>query len=619
MRLSIGKRSIPLFKMGDIEPFAAPLIDASITEWAGWWVPEAAPGDGCAVVRVDHAFFGDGWVVLAEPSEVMTGRADTVIQRLEGVDGWIAFGYVPYDASADFESALPRPNRPAEACFAVYRPPLPFYKFLPAPPAAFPDFRGEIDRETYAKLFHQVKAHLAAGNSYQANLTFRMRTRSGSLWLPFCASCADDPPPFASFFVHGGLEIASFSPELFFARSRTAIRCRPMKGTARRGGTRADDEALGERLRSSEKERAENLMIVDMIRNDLGRIAKPGTVHVPKLFEVERHPGVLQMTSTVEAVSDGSLGEVFEALFPCASIVGAPKIETQRILAELEPSPRGVYTGAIGFVKPGGDCQFSVAIRTAVREVATGGVEYGVGGGIVWDSELDREWEECLLKASPLTRQSEPPKLLETIRWDGEWVLLEGHLDRMARSAHELGFPFSVEGALGCLDVAVAGKALPQRVRLLLGLDGRFEATYSDAPPHASFEPSVASAPLEIAFAGEAIRSGDPALRHKTNRRRIYDRLREAGPDCDDLVLFNERGEATEFLIGNLVARFGNTYVTPPFESGLLPGVFRQDLLDRGVIVEGTISLSRLREADEIVRVNSVSGWRPCAWIRPMP
>jgi len=601
--------------MGDIEPFAAPLIDASISEWAGWWLPEATPGEGYAVVRVEHGSFGDGWLVLSSPYEVVTGPAGEVARQLEGLGACVGFGYVPYEAAAEFEPALPRPDQTAEACFALYRPPLPFYKFLPSPTATFPEFRLEIEQATYAGLFERVKAHLAAGDSYQANLTFRMRAESDSLWLPFCASCADDPPPFAAFFRHGGLEIASFSPELFFTRRGNAIRCRPMKGTARRGNSRADDEGLAERLRASEKERAENLMIVDMIRNDLGRIAKPGTVHVPKLFEVERHPGVMQMTSTVEAETGAALSEVFQALFPCASIVGAPKIETQRILAELEPSTRGIYTGAIGIVVPGGDCQFSVAIRTAVRDTTTGAAEYGVGGGIVWDSIVDLEWEECLLKASPLRRQSEPPKLLETLRLDGDWIFLERHLNRMAASASELGFPFSAERALSCLDRAVDGSTGARRVRLLLGLDGAFVATCTDAPPCASFEPSDTFDPLLITVAGEPVRSGDPALRHKTNRRRLYDRLREAGPDCDDLVLFNERGEATEFLIGNLVARFGETYVTPPVDSGLLPGVFRQDLLDRGLIEERVINLDRLPEATELIRINSVSGWRRCQMI----
>lgn len=617
MRLSIGRRSIPLFKMGDIEPSADSLIDASISEWAGWWVPEASPGDGCAVVRVEHATLGDGWLVLTNPHEVFTGRADDIVGKLERLDDCVAFGYLPYEAAAEFEPALPSLNSPADACFALYRLPLPFYKFLPTPTATFTEFQGEIARETYAELFRRVKAHLAAGNSYQANLTFRLRARSGSLWLPFCASCADDPPPFASYFSHSGLEIASFSPELFFGRQGNTLRCRPMKGTARRGRTRLEDEELADRLRSSEKERAENLMIVDMIRNDLGRIAMPGTVQVPKLFEVERHPGVLQMTSTVVAQADASLSEVFRALFPCASIVGAPKIETQKILAELEPSPRGLYTGAIGLVLPGGDCQFSVAIRTAVRDCTTGAAEYGVGGGIVWDSELEREWEECLLKASPLKRQSEPPKLLETIRWDGGWIFLEGHLDRMARSATVLGFPFSAENALRCLDDAASDQGRPQRVRLLLGLDGLFEATCSDAPHVASFDPTDALEPLTVAFAPKPIRSGDPSLRHKTNRRRAYDRLREAGPECDDLIMFNERREATEFLIGNLVARFGDAYVTPPVESGLLPGVFRKNLLDRGVIEERVIPLDRLAEADLLVRINSVSGWRRCRLLDP--
>jgi para-aminobenzoate synthetase/4-amino-4-deoxychorismate lyase len=380
-----------------------------------------------------------------------------------------------------------------------------------------------------------------------------------------------------------------------------------MKGTAPRGPTIEADEEHAQGLRESVKEKAENLMIVDMIRNDLGRIAQPGTVQVTKLFEIERHPGVLQMTSTVVAESSGTVSEVFQSLFPCASIVGAPKISTQRILAEIEPSPRGVYTGAIGFILPSGDAQFSVAIRTAVRDYATDEVEYGVGGGIVWDSEVEKEWRECLLKAQPLSHQSAPWALIETLLWDGQYYLLDRHLLRMARSARELGVPFDQDQALATLTAATSDASQALRVRLQLNREGRFLATTS---PYVRTTEA-----LRIDFAPRSVHAKDPSLRHKTNRRWTYDHLRRTRMDCDDLVLFNENEEVTEFLIGNLVARISGEYLTPPLSSGLLPGVFREELLETGEIREAIITIADLRDSPEVVRFNSVSGWCPCNWV----
>lgn len=569
---------------------------------------DAVPGPGECVVWVDRTPFGPGWLLLKSPLNFLEGSAPAVIKEIARSRGGLAVGFLSYHASAEFEPAVMEAGSGElpSACFAIYPTPVPFFKELPQATSGFPEFTPEIDKAHYACLFDRVKQELAAGNSYQVNLTWRLRAASeDSLWQAFCNAVADDPPPYAAFLNLGGVEVASFSPELFFTRRGDSLTCRPMKGTAPRGATPKADEALARTLRESPKELAENLMIVDMVRNDLGRIARPGTVRVTKLFEVERHPDQLQMTSTIVAESDVELPDVMRALFPCASIIGAPKIATQRILTEIEPSMRGLYTGAIGLVLPNGDAQFSVAIRTAVRNPKTNAVEYGIGGGIVWDSNVESEWQECLLKASPLTRISEPWALLETLLWDGaEFRRLEGHEERMRRSAHELGVPFDRDVYGATLYAAVDNEADRRRVRLLLSREGHFLATSGPI--------QVLDGPLMVGFAPERVWSGDPELRHKTNRRRMYERQQAARPDCHDLILFNERDEATEFLIGNLAAKIKDEWVTPSLACGVLPGVERAALLIEGKIQERVLTHADILRAAEIVRINSVSGWRTC-------
>src|SRR5258708_5940910 len=412
-------------------------------------------------------------------------------------------------------------------------------------------------------------------------------------------------PRHSAFLDCGRFVVCSASPELFFRLDRDVLTSRPMKGTAGRGLNPEQDREKGVELRQSQKNRAENVMIVDMVRNDLGRIARIGSVQVPRLFDLERYSTVWQMTSTVTARSFATVCEILQALFPPASITGAPKARTTQIIAQLETSARGVYTGCIGYIAPGRQANFSVAIRTATIDRDTGSVEYGVGGGIVWDSTSQSEYEECLLKARIVTDRPPPFSLLETLLWepDSGWFLLDEHLRRLAAWGDYLDVPVDIATVRARLD-ALAGTfdAIPQRVRLVVSRDGLVSC---EAAPLA--EPGRR---VRLALANSPVDPNDPFLYNKTTHREVYDKARAGRPDCDDVVLWNDRGEATETTIANVVIERNGRRITPPVECGLLPGVFRGHLLAGGELIEERITLDELRRASRIWVVNSVRKWR---------
>jgi para-aminobenzoate synthetase / 4-amino-4-deoxychorismate lyase len=357
-------------------------------------------------------------------------------------------------------------------------------------------------------------------------------------------------------------------------------------------------------LAESTKDRAENLMILDMVRNDIGRIAELGSVRVPELFQIERYPTVYQMTSTVEGRTGASLGQIFAGLFPCASITGAPKVRTMQIIRELEPAPRGVYCGAIGYVAPGPRVRFNVAIRTAVVDKADGSVEYGVGGGIVWDSGPKSEYEECLAKARVLTHRRPEVELLETLLFEPQtgYVLLEGHLARLAESAEYFGFAYDPSAVTGALNNFAAGLCAPSRVRLRLDPSGCCTLEAAAAPK------ADAQRAWRLRLAPHPVDSGDVFLYHKTTNRLVYERAALDRGDADDVLLWNQRGEVTETLIANVVAELDGRLVTPPIECGLLPGVMRAELLAKGIIAEKVIRVPDLSRCAALFVINSVRG-----------
>jgi para-aminobenzoate synthetase/4-amino-4-deoxychorismate lyase len=466
--------------------------------------------------------------------------------------------------------------------------------------------RPSISSEQFARAFSQLQELIAAGETYQANYTFRLEGEfRGDARSFFVDLVAAQQGRYAAFIRLGDVVICSASPELFFRRTGRRIEVRPMKGTARRGLTTAEDRIQRDRLRASPKERAENVMILDMMRNDVGRLAAVGTVKVPEMLAVEKYPTVWQMTSSVVAETDAGLEETFAALHPSASVTGAPKVRTMEILSALEQGPRGVYTGAIGLVLPNGDAQFNVAIRTAVIDERRQTISFGIGSGIVWDSQQAGEYEECLLKAAVLGRRVPTFDLLETIRWTPSegFFLLARHLNRLKASAEYFDYPVDGPRVLQMLDAAVAAKTEGQRVRLRVRPDG--------TPTIETTPLSVDHRVLQVKLAVRPIRRDDVFLYHKTTNRAVYEAAKM--PGADDVVLWNERGEVTESTIANVVVERDGIRVTPPVQCGLLAGTFRADLLERGEIHEAVITREEVVAAGRVWLINSVQGWRPAA------
>lgn len=564
---------------------------------------------------VVHDAAAGKWLRFDSPVEVITAAAIhevapalRTIEELAGKKNLYAAGFLSYESAAAFDPAFSThsPNFPL-LWFGLYR--VPEEIILPQP-----DFKAyslgdavpTISRLQYEQAIERIKEYIESGDTYQVNYTFRMRSPfSGDPWHLFLAMVRAQSPGYAAWLDLGRYAVCSASPELFFRLEGNRIICKPMKGTVGRGRTLAEDRSLAHWLQNSEKNRAENLMIVDMIRNDLGRVAETGTVGVPHMFEVERHPTLWQMTSTVTAGSAGSLTDIMGALFPCASITGAPKIRTTGIIRELEPDPRGLYTGCIGFTAAGRRAQFNVAIRTAVvdRERAT--VAYGSGGGVVWDSRPDDEYTESLLKARVLREQQPEFRLLESLLWTAEesYFLLEEHLDRLSDSAAYFGYRADIEQIRRRLmEEASSLSKEPYKVRLLVGADGAVEV---------QSEPlALSDASLRVRPAVEAVNSADVFLYHKTTLRRVYEDARRSCPDCDDVLLWNERRELTESISANIVLEADGELLTPPVECGLLAGTYRARLLQGGVVKERVLGIDMLNRCSNIYLVNSVRKWR---------
>lgn len=557
------------------------------------------------------------WIRFRNPHRILIARQiEEVLPALEESEKlveenqWYAAGYIGYEAARSFDAALS--TRPAAGLpllwFGLYSQP----EEIDLPNPDFGAYTlGEasvsVSRTEYERAIRRIKKYIGRGDTYQVNYTLRLRIPfSGDPWHLFLAMVRAQSPGYSAWVDAGDFSICSASPELFFRLEGDQLTCKPMKGTVKRGRTLNEDRSFAEWLQLSEKNRAENLMIVDMIRNDLGRVAETGTVQVPHLFEVERHPTLWQMTSTVTAHCTKPVSEIMRALFPCASITGAPKVRTTEIISEIESTPRGLYTGCIGFYSPGRSAQFNVAIRTAVVDRKIGLGEYGSGGGIVWDSAPGDEYTEALLKARVLTEQRPAFSLLETMLWTPEegYFLLENHLRRLLDSAEYFGYAAYPETIRRLLEQQASGfSAGRQRVRLLIGADG-------DVAIEAAPLPEDTAEPLRLGVAREPVNSSDMFLYNKTTRRQVYEAARESVPDCDDVLLYNERGELTESTIANLVLEIDGNLVTPPVASGLLPGTYREILLGQATIREQVLHFDDLRRCSKIYLINSVRKWR---------
>ena len=555
------------------------------------------------------------WLHFSEPLRIITAeKLADVLPALHDIEESIHFnnchaaGFLSYEAAPAFDSALqtqPEAGFPY-LWFGLY--PKPQVITLPQSPHPPPmlEWQPTIDRNTYNSAIAQIKDHIAEGRTYQVNYTMRVQTKfTGDTW-DFFLKLAKKQNKHAAYIDTGQFVICSASPELFFQLDGETIICRPMKGTTSRGRTTTEDKEQSDWLKNSAKNRAENVMIVDMVRNDLGRIAKIGSVKVPELFNTERYPTLWQMTSSVTAKTSASLTDIFRALFPSASITGAPKVGTTKVIAKLEATPRRIYTGSIGHISPRRKAKFNVAIRTVLIDRRAQQAEYGVGGGIVWDSTSEDEFAEALLKAQLLTEQPQIFSLLETLLWtpDEGFFLHKKHLARVLDSADYFDIPIIEEELEEYLKEISSKFNAPQRVRLLLAQTGTLHAEAR------LFKPDDAGQLLQACVARQAIDSSNVFLFHKTTRRDDYESARHGLEEFDDVLLYNQFGELTEFTLGNLVVELGGKLFTPPISCGVLPGTFRAHLVEAGRIVERKIPVEQLKECTQIFRINSVRKWQ---------
>ncbi|WP_237582600.1 aminodeoxychorismate synthase component I [Pontibacillus yanchengensis] len=524
-------------------------------------------------------------------------------------EGYYIAGYISYEAAPAFDSAMivNEGNKLPLAWLGVFREPERRHITIPEEKYQLSGWSKETDYSSYYKGIEQIKHAIEEGNTYQVNYTTRLRsTFLGDPYSFYKQLVQNQDASYSAFLQHEKFSVLSASPELFFQKKGNKLTTKPMKGTMKRGRSSSEDELLGEKLFHSEKDRSENLMIVDLLRNDVGRIAIPGSVNVPKLFEIERYPTVLQMTSTIEAIINPSIPfyEVFKALFPCGSITGAPKIRTMEYIKQLEQSPREVYCGAIGYITPNRDAVFNVPIRTVWIDHETNEAVYGTGGGITWDSTSEGEYEELQTKAKLLTEKRQSFELLESMLLkDGSYPLYSLHVKRLQKSAHYFGFELDLTKLTESLrNVSERHPVNKWKIRLLLSKEGTIAA---EAHPL-----EMMNEPVLCAVSTSPINAENPFLYHKTTNRDVYkDRMSEAPEGAFSVLLWNEKDEATEFTIGNLVVEKDGEYVTPPVSSGLLAGTFREHLLENGVLKEKVIRVDEVYEAESIWMINGVRGW----------
>ena len=568
---------------------------------AGW------PGDAWSVEFEAPAGTREAWT--------LDGVADVVqFAEAQARDGCWCVLLLAYEAAPAFDSALtvrPAASGPVPLAWAAaYEAPSP----SPGPsdgPAATPAivaWEPAIDEARFARDIARVLAYIRAGDTYQVNYTFPLAGRfEHDPWTWFRACARQAMVPFAACIDVGDAVVMSLSPELFVERRGDAVRARPMKGTTRRGRWLAEDVRLSRALAVSDKARAENVMIVDLLRNDIGRVARTGSVRVSDLCALERYPTVWQLTSQVDAtlLPETSLWTLLQAVFPCGSITGAPKVRTMEIIASLESSPRGIYTGAVCLLSPGGDMTASVPIRTATLDRATGIATFNVGAGITADSTAADEWAECLAKARVVRPPAVPDdaSLFETMRLEaGRLRRRDGHVARMLASAELFGWPVDAARLAAELDALIARHPHGLwRARVVLDRHGEISAeTMPFVPEARRWRVTLATTPVD---------TRSPLLFNKTTRRDVYRDAHAAASSFDDVLLWNARGEITESSVANIVVEIDGRRVTPPITCGLLPGVFRAQLLADGTIEERIVLIDDLKRAAGLWLVNSLREW----------
>ncbi len=569
---------------------------ARIAESAPFVLLDDARSEGAASARLYRA-----------PRAIVEARTlaevPEALERVRAAEGHVA-GFIGYEAGFALEARLAQRVTPAQSGVT---PPIPhlwfgvfgtFEEIQPADvPSLLPDPAGgwtgapqpRLSRQTYRDALAQVKELITAGDIYQANLTLRADVHTAGHPLALYAGLRGRAKAGYGGVVWTGQDwLLSLSPELFFALHNGKITTRPMKGTVARAG---DDATEITSLVSDPKQRAENLMIVDLLRNDLSRVAEPGSVAVPQLFKVETYPTVHTMTSTVTAQLREELGAVdtLKAIFPCGSITGAPKIRAMEVIDAIETDRRGIYTGSIGRIDANGDAAFNVAIRTLHLREDENRAMLGLGGGIVADSRAEDEWRECIAKGAFVASGTDFD-LIETMRFDpaGGIHLLERHIARIGTSARTFGIPFDRHAARNELQAATFRVAEPRRVRLMLSPTGRIAIEIGMLHPMPVEPVRVAIAPLPVA-------PDDYRLAHKTSNRAFYGEAR-ARAGTFEVALVDSAGFVTEGSFTNIFVKGEGALFTPPASRGLLPGVLRAELLENGSAVEADLTPADLAE-----------------------
>lgn len=560
-----------------------------------------------------HFDFNGTSTTFENPVEIITtDEIDQVVPSLAKVqdaihNGYYAAGYVSYEAAPAFEQSMKvfDTNRMPLLWFGIYEG---TSNIANKSIGSFytTEWKLNTSTEEYNRSINQIKTHIEHGETYQVNYTIRMDAAfHGDTFAYYQQLASSQSANYSAYLDIEGFHVLSASPELFFHLKEGKITTKPMKGTIGRGNTIKEDQENARWLSQSEKNRAENVMIVDLLRNDLGRLAKPGSVKVPELFTIEKYPTVFQMTSTVTGEIGSEIGivDIFNALFPCGSITGAPKISTMNIIHDLETTPREVYCGAIGFITPEQEAIFNVPIRTVVID-DNGQATYGVGGGITWDSMEDEEYNEVLTKAKVLSNANNDFQLIETIGlFDGNYLVLDNHVRRLKRSASYFTFPFNQEQLMEMLhDIASRHPDGNFRVRVLLCPNGELAVDVTK-------EEAVVNDCKPVSLTKHAISQDDIFLYHKTTNRIVYEKLLAEVDDVFDVLLWNEHHEITEFTRGNVVVELAGKLYTPPVQSGLLAGTYREKLLNEGTISERVIRIEELAECSKIWFINSVRQW----------
>ncbi|EZH67472.1 hypothetical protein DH09_05955 [Bacillaceae bacterium JMAK1] len=566
-------------------------------------------------VKIEFTQEHEQSLLFTDPVAIVSTTEGThVLACLQEVEKWTnngyyAAGYMTYEAGAYLGKGLPvndqvRDKSDPLMWFGIYDTPKPYPRTEATnEPYHVSGWEQECSHSAYKEAIANIKDHIALGDTYQVNYTMRLRSRFlGSAHSYYELLKTKQRAPYSAYIHDGKRQMLSLSPELFFKKEGTTVTTKPMKGTIRRGTTKAEDEQLKQQLQTSEKDQAENVMIVDLLRNDLGEVAKVGSVSVDELFTIEPYPTVWQMTSTITAQTDvqTTATQVLQSLFPCGSITGAPKKETMKIIAQLESSARELYCGSIGYISPTGDACFNVAIRTAT--VKDEHITYGIGGGVTWDSTTDGEYEEALLKAKIVTDHRSNVELLESIGVrNGQTKHIELHLRRLNESATKLKIDFDATHIRRQIEEEIGRLPSEPLYKLRVVLGSELTVTSQRIEPMKEPQP--------VQFASHPVDSTNPFLKIKTTARGLYEQHKHEHPNMFDVLLFNERDEVTEFTIGNVVIERDGKWLTPPIESGLLPGVFREYLLCEGTITECILTKKDVQHADRVWLINSVREW----------